>query len=175
MSTEEIWNQFSPELKGFINKRVGNSAIAEDILQEVFVKIHLNSQSIKDDDKLLNWVYQITRNTIIDHYRKIKKEGKADTRIEDDVKNIDPLEFINCFTSFLRDLPAEQREALEETTLAEASIKSYADANGINYATAKSRIQRARQTLKSKILDCCAVEADIYGNILDHHCKKGKC
>src|SRR5215216_6612283 len=61
------------ELKGFVYKRVKDKALAEDIIHDVFLKAQKNSNQLKDTQKLSAWIYQITRNTIIDHYRKNSK------------------------------------------------------------------------------------------------------
>ena len=68
--TKDIWEEFHLELLGFIKTRINDSDTAEDILQEVFVKIHNNTDTLKQNFSLASWVYQITRNTIIDFYRK---------------------------------------------------------------------------------------------------------
>ncbi len=70
--TEDIWNGCSNGLKSFILKRVGEPSLADDLLQEVFLKIHSKIDTLKDEAKLCNWIYQIARNTIIEHYRKHK-------------------------------------------------------------------------------------------------------
>ena len=67
--TENIWNQFKDELLRFIVSRVNDKDIAQDLLQIVFIKIHSKSDSLSDNDKLTSWLYQITRNTIIDYYQ----------------------------------------------------------------------------------------------------------
>ena len=72
--TTSIWNEFSQELLGFIKARVNNEQNAEDILQEVFIKIHTKIDTIHKHQKIASWVYQITRNAIIDFYRKKKNK-----------------------------------------------------------------------------------------------------
>ena len=66
MTTEAIWNEFGSGLFGFIKGKVNNQENAEDIFQDVFIKIHQKSGQLKEEDKLSSWVYQITRNAIID-------------------------------------------------------------------------------------------------------------
>ena len=69
MTTEHIWEDFHAQLKHFILKRVPHEQAAEDILQDVFVKIHLHIRTLKDQQKLQGWLYQIARNAITDYYR----------------------------------------------------------------------------------------------------------
>ncbi len=66
--TEEIWIQFGEQLKYFILGKVKDSNSADDILQEVFLKVHAKKKKIKDDSKIKAWIYQITRNVIIDFF-----------------------------------------------------------------------------------------------------------
>ena len=74
--TEKIWLEFNNQLKAFIVRRVKVNSLAEDILQEVFIKIHSNIDNLKDEQKLKGWIFQITRNSIIDYYMK----KRIDTR-----------------------------------------------------------------------------------------------
>ena len=69
--TGELYRQFHCELENFIYSKVKDKVISKDILQEVFVKIHLHQHSIKDQSKITAWIYQLTRNTIHDNYRKL--------------------------------------------------------------------------------------------------------
>ena len=67
---QNIWKDLHQELQKFIFFKVKNKQISEDILQDVFLKIQLQVHTLKDSSKLTSWVYQITRNTILDHFRK---------------------------------------------------------------------------------------------------------
>ena len=57
-------------LRAFIAKRVNDQGHVDDILQDVFVRAHRQIDSVNDPDRIISWIYQITRNAIIDHYRK---------------------------------------------------------------------------------------------------------
>ena len=59
-----IYKQYHSKLLVFINSKVQNAEDAQDILSEVFIKIHNNIQKIDSDEKLTSWIYTITRNTI---------------------------------------------------------------------------------------------------------------
>lgn len=66
----QIWDDFTAQLKRFIASRIHREADVEDILQDVFIKIHRGIDRLEDRSKLHAWVYQITRNAINDYYRK---------------------------------------------------------------------------------------------------------
>ncbi|MBA2680971.1 MAG: hypothetical protein H0U76_21570 [Ktedonobacteraceae bacterium] len=68
-TTEQAWEAFHAPLHQFIRRRVADEAVAEDLLQDVFLRIHQYTASLKDVRRLEGWIYQITRNLIIDYYR----------------------------------------------------------------------------------------------------------
>lgn len=171
-TTDKIWNEFNKELLHFIGKRVKNREVANDLLQDVFVKIHLKLPTLTDHDKLASWVYQITRNTIIDHYRKLKPQGDlSDTADEPQEPETYNSEFSKCLQPFLNGLPDDYREAILQTELGELSQKEFAEKAGISYSGAKSRIQRGREKLLELFNQCCKISADQYGNIMEYQGK----
>ena len=69
----ELYKQYYSKLLAFINSKVQNKHDAQDILSEVFIKIYKNIDKLDSDEKITSWIYTITRNTIIDFYRKNNK------------------------------------------------------------------------------------------------------
>ena len=180
ISTSKVWEEFSDRLKGFILQRVHNEDDADDILQDVFYKIHKNINNLNDQDKLRSWVYQITRNTIIDYYRHQGKvveeplatdgEGVGVDLIPDGMDDISA-----CLKPMIEALPDKYRQAIMLTEYEELSQKELAAKLGLSFSGAKSRIQRARSRLKQALLDCCHFEFDRLGNILDYQPKENTC
>ena len=68
--TEELWQRMHDGLRAFIAKRVSDQSHAEDVLQDVFVRVHRQLDSVNDPRRIVFWIYQVTRNAIIDYYRK---------------------------------------------------------------------------------------------------------
>ena len=66
MTTEKVWEEFHPRLKNFILKRIPDEQSAEDLLQEVFLKIHARIDTLRDEEKLQSWIYQIARKAKTD-------------------------------------------------------------------------------------------------------------
>ncbi|MCT4622215.1 MAG: RNA polymerase sigma factor SigZ [Schleiferiaceae bacterium] len=167
--TARIWDSFNDELLGFIKSRVKDSDLAQDILQEVFIKIHQKLPSLKSEDKLTSWVYQITRNTIIDHFRKKgnteKLEDQIAKHLPDEIAEVNK-DFSSCISPFIEDLPVKYKDVLQQTVFAGTSQKEYADQHDLSYSAVKSRVQRGREMLKNAFIDCCNLEADKYGNII---------
>jgi RNA polymerase sigma-70 factor, ECF subfamily len=168
------WSSLQNELKGFVFKRVKNKALTEDIVHDVFLKVQEKIHQVRESDKIFGWIYQITRNTITDHFRKKMKNI--------DPKEIDwessPSNFNDCVTNTIIELiptlPDIYRIPLEMTELQNFSQVEVANRLGLNYTTAKARVQRARQMLRAKMEQVLIVKTDGYGNVI--LCKdKGSC
>ena len=165
--TEHIWQDLSDQLFNFILKRVNSKDMAEDILQDIFLKIHLNIKSLSENDKLTSWVYQITRNAIIDYYRKKKIQTDEIPELPEQIES-DNLnkEFLGCLKSHLAQLNESDRELIVKTSFENVSQKDLAQQLNLSYTATKSRVQRARKKLNELFVQCCQVETDHYGNII---------
>lgn len=178
--TEQIWVEFSSALRSFISSRVSDPSQIDDILQDVFLKIHSNIDLLKESTKIRNWVYQITRNTIIDYYRKhkIKVEDIDEIPLEDEeaynnINNLVELEPAQKVAAGLKgmiaDLPDKYAQALYLVEIEGLSQVDLAKKLGISVSGAKSRVQRGRQLLKDSLMRCCHFELDRYGRIINYH------
>ena len=169
-NTEELWLQLGNRLKAFILSKIHDETIAEDILQEVFIKIHSKIDSLKDDTKIQPWIYQITRNLIVDYFRSVKKDKQKLPYLlesEEDTPNEFMEETLRDMVKMMDELPPEYCEALCLTELGEMSQKEYAEKAGISYSGAKARVQRAKKKLKDNLMKCCHYQFDRYGTVID--------
>ncbi len=168
--TETLYHQFHQELERFILSKVKDKAIAKDILQDVFVKIHLHLHTIKDLSKLKAWIYQLTRNTVNDYFRKQKSTTDEEEILTEiaDTYLLSEQGLESCVTPFIAQLPPKYKEALLLTDIKGLSQTELATQLNISYPAAKSRVQRARQKLKTLFTDCCRIHTDSYGNVLSY-------
>lgn len=174
MITEQLYNRLGKQLKYFIFSRVGNEAAAEDILHDVFIKIHSSIASLKDTSKLESWVFQITRNAIIDYYRKRKQyveieDSHAASEEDDEVDDAHRKASHGLF-DMVEELPQIYRDAILLTEYQGLTQKELALRMNISLTGAKSRVQRARKMLRDLLLQCCHFEFDKYGTVIDY-CK----
>ena len=168
---ENIWSQVSYNLKAFIMSKVKNEADTEDILQETFLKIHQNFHTLKNKSRVESWIYQITRNQIIDHFRS-NQEGQKIKAIRNEFAvstsvNRYMISAIRDMIEMMDELPPEYCEALCLTEIEGMSQKEFAEIKGLSYSGAKSRVQRARIMLKDMLLKCCHYQFDKYGTVID--------
>ncbi|MBD3308604.1 RNA polymerase sigma factor SigZ [candidate division KSB3 bacterium] len=172
--TESIWRAFSCQLKGFILKRVADEALADDLLQEVFIKIHTHIGTLHDETRIESWIYQITRNTLIDYYRSRRRKLGLDVpQIASDLdvmpENTPHEEIASGLKTMIDELPEQYRQALVLTEFEGLSQKRLAQHLGLSVSGAKSRVQRARQQLQDLLMQCCHFEFDHYGTIIGYH------
>lgn len=165
-----VWAGFHQELHRFVLRRVRDPDVAQDLLQEFFIKIHLHLDTKTQAERLAAWVHQIARNTVLDYFRQPRLATAPATDPEPLpavlAEPLAPVDFTACLQLFVNRLPAGYRQALQLTELGTLSQKDYAAPLGISYSGAKSRVQRARRQLREPFTACCRIEADAYGNIL---------
>src|SRR5512136_1857039 len=176
---ELAWERYSRRLLAFIRSRVGDDADAEDILQQVFIRVHRNlcCQPDSEWDKPESWIYQIARNLIIDHYRRRREtleipDGLPADPDVDELVRLEPdpeAALALSLKEMIDDLPEPYRQALLLTEYQGLSQKQLAESQGISLSGAKSRVQRARDKLREMLLQCCHFEFDRRGRILDYY------
>jgi len=173
--TGAIWTKYSPRLKHFIRNRLSDESSTDDVLQEVFKKIHLHIGTLQDETKVERWIYSITRNTIIDHYRSRKIEEAVPQYIPVSDKlpeKIDAKTGCISIKAIIESLPQPYARALLMTEFEGLTQKELAQRLGISISGAKSRVQRARKMLKAKLAECCRIEYDRHGTIVDYQCSE---
>jgi RNA polymerase sigma-70 factor, ECF subfamily len=178
MEINKIHNQFHKLLHNYIVVRVNNKDDAADILQDVFIKISSNLNSLTEDEKLRSWIFTITRNAIIDYYRKNANTKKTDItdKITDELPEEDDVDVTKgldkCLKGFIQKLPEEYRAIIIDSELKGIKQKELAEKYDLAYPSLRSRVQRGRARLKEMILNCCKIELDSRGNILNATSKK---
>ena len=171
---EQIWREYAAALRGFIQSRVDDADVADDILQNVFLSIHSKIDSLKDTGKLRPWIYQISRNAIIDHYRSLKSHAELPESIvqpEKDNAETARQEIESCMLPLVRNLPDTYREAVMLSEIEGMTQKQVAEKLGLSLSAAKSRVQRGRIMIKNMLNDCCRFEIDHRGTMVDYQLK----
>ncbi len=173
MQTSEldtVFRQFHTRLKRFILTKVSDEDTADDILQDVFLKVHANIEELKDSSKLESWVYQITRNAIIDYYRTKKQSQPLPEELQDDESTETPVQRLSLgIDKFINQLPDDYREAIMMSEIEGIKQAEVAKRLGISVSGAKSRIQRGRKKLKELLFECCHFEFDRFGAVIDYY------
>ncbi len=174
----ELWQQVHEGLRAFIAKRVGNDAEVEDILQEVFVRVHRNLDQLKEPERLISWVFQITRHVIIDHYRAPNRRRELPVGLAEELGREESAapsesgptaaeELSGCIRPMIERLSTEYREAMMLVELNGLTQQEAAERVGLSLPGMKSRVQRGRRQLKELLDQCCAIELDGRRGVID--------
>lgn len=175
---ENIWKEHHDQLLAFIKRRIKDDDESEDILQDVFVKILLKIDALKDQSKLKSWIYQLTRNAIYDHFRGNQNPKNVENiNLESNTDDLPQAmqEATGWIGFYVHALPELYREALILYELEGKSQKEIAEKLNISYVNARTRVQRGRQILKKNLTDCCVFNVDAYGNIIDYNTRPVSC
>ncbi|HEX7153751.1 MAG TPA: RNA polymerase sigma factor SigZ [Thermoanaerobaculia bacterium] len=169
----DAWLGHRTALHRFVLGRVGNPDAAEDIVHDVLLRAWARQAKLRDEAKLVPWLYQMTRNAIVDHYRRQRPTEEVPEELAAPEAEPDAIaELAACLTPFVAQLPEGYRSAIELSELEGLKLHETADRLGISLSGAKSRVQRGRAKLQEMIVACCALERDHRGAIVDFTKKK---
>jgi RNA polymerase sigma-70 factor, ECF subfamily len=184
----EIWREVHDSLRGFIAKHVRNEVEANDILQEVFLRVHRHLDRLSNPDRVMAWLYQITRNAIVDYYRSPGRRREVPVGLAGDVETTVPVslpsddescqlrtELAACLRPMLDRLSKDYREAVMMVELQGLTQQAAARRLGLSLSGMKSRVQRGRKQLKEVLDECCLIQLDRRGGVADYEIRDVGC
>ncbi|MEQ1880626.1 MAG: sigma-70 family RNA polymerase sigma factor [Burkholderiales bacterium] len=148
-------------LRAYLRRRVRDSAVAEDLLQEIFLKALTALRSRRPPANLTGWLYAVARTTVIDHYRSWRP---ADETLSDQLPDVEAnderahQELAACLRPLTEQLPPIYRDALIAADFQGEELNSLAGKHNVSVSAIKSRTSRARAMLRDRLLECCKVE-----------------
>lgn len=160
------WDSLYNELVSFVHGRVKDRPTAQDIVQEVLIKVHTKSSQLKETDKIIGWIYRITRNAVADHFRNTSKKVEPINVGWDSSHNEFNDCVAHCLTVLMGTLPDRYRLPLQLAEVENMSQFEIAERLNISYSGARSRVQRARRMLKEKLDELYYIKTDTYGNVV---------
>jgi RNA polymerase sigma-70 factor, ECF subfamily len=162
-----LWHEFSDPVRQYLRKRTRTKADADDLLQEVFVRIQKRLPDLREPAKLQGWVYRIARNAVIDHYRSKRRDVPLEFEPEsDDPAGRDAVDLTPALRAFIASLPPQYREPLVRHEFQGESLQEIADALNLSLTATKSRVRRARLLLREMLDRCCRFEFDARGKVI---------
>jgi RNA polymerase sigma-70 factor (ECF subfamily) len=177
-TSQEVVNQLvgnHREFLRYVERRVGNRAIAEEIVQEAFVRSLDRGDEIRDS--VVGWFYRVLRNAVIDHQRR---QAVANRRLDEFAAELETTgdggqELANvvcaCVGQLAGTLKPEYADALQRIEVDQVPVKDYAEAVGISASNAGVRIFRAREALRKQVARSCGTCAE--HGCLDCTCSAG--
>jgi RNA polymerase sigma-70 factor (ECF subfamily) len=156
-----LFDKYKTKLLNFVYRFVGNQIDAEDITQEVFLRVYNSKNKYKPKSKFSTWIYKIAKDLCIDYLRKHKHEiipideeiiqQLSDKTNDEPNVSAERNEINKIIHSALFSLPVNQRTALYLKVYENKSYKEIAQILGCSVSAVESLIFRARQSLKEKL------------------------
>ena len=165
----KAWRANESELHGYLAHRMGNSHLAEDLLQEVFIKAMRQGAGFCSLDNSRAWLFQVARNALVDHQRLHHETVELPDDIPEPDEKAEPLVALGeCVGRVLTELSAEDRDIIEQCDLNGMKQQAYADVHHLTLPAVKSRLLRARQKMRETLSTNCKVHFDAEGRVDGH-------
>ena len=144
---------------GFAQKRVGDAALAADLVQDSLVKALQAANMPADDEKMVPWFYQILRRSIIDLYRRNDARNRALSEFEASLPQTPDSEttsaICNCFKDLIPHLPEQYQQILQEVDVKGRATVDVARDMGVTPNNLNVRLFRARKQLRDRLETVC--------------------
>ncbi len=168
MNLLEIQDQYYDRVRKFILASVRDESIADDLIQETFIRVQENLNTLHDPAKLSSWVFRIASNLCQDYFRNRKRssseeeihEGLIDLQETPLQKKMEQGEMSRCVRDQLELLPESHRRVLILAEIMEFSHQEIAEIMGLTVENVKVRLHRARTKLKKILEEKCVFEVD---------------
>jgi RNA polymerase sigma-70 factor (ECF subfamily) len=177
LTTEQVWEDFRSRLRGFLLRRVRDEALADDLLQETFIRVHRGLGAVRDPSRLLPWLSRVARSVVADHFRSELAGRGAVAETPERTGEQEATNYNNelgqCLSGMATSLPVPYRQAFKLVEVQGYKQREAASELSLSLSGAKSRIQRARKMLRESLLKCCEIEFDRRGNAIDYQVRSG--
>jgi RNA polymerase sigma-70 factor (ECF subfamily) len=162
------WHANERELRGWLRRRLGNPADADDLLQDLFIKALRQGERFCAIGNARAWLFEVARNAVADRARLQRVSIELPANLSDDCEEVAPVDSLAvCLPRVLGELNPADREAITLCDLQGVPQAEYARRKGLSLPGAKSRIQRARQRLREQLSQACQVRLDAAGQVSD--------
>ena len=158
----------------YLERRVGDRALAEDILQDAFAKVVEHPDRAPTDEGIVPWFYRTLRNAVVDRLRRQGSAARAHEAFARELETSQTpspelvTEICACVSRLAGTLKPEYAEALQLVEVRGTPVKSFAQQKGLSAGTAAVRVFRARQALKKRVTESC-------GTCAEHGCVDCTC
>lgn len=144
----------------FLERRLGDRALAEDLLQDAFVRGLDKANELRDEEAVVAWFYRVLRNVVIDHHRRGATRSKALERLAAELETARAGTeahgaVCQCVKTLAETLDPKYAEALRRIELDGVAVKDYAAEVGISASNAGVRVFRARNALRERVQRSC--------------------
>ena len=150
----------------FVFRSVKVQAVADDLLQDVWFAVARNAAHYEVKAKFRTWLFTLAHHRLVDHLRTAKNHTSLDASDEEErsladtlaadsgfgpVRQLQSREQAAALIAAVEQLPLEQREAFLLQAEGDLSVQEIAEATGVHFETAKSRLRYARASLRQHL------------------------
>jgi RNA polymerase sigma-70 factor (ECF subfamily) len=169
MDIFEVYDHHYDRVRRFILATVKDDWVADDLVQETFVRAQKNLDSLRDASKLSSWLFGIAYNLCMDHFRRLKSSGWSEVLDVNEMeipeealiqKELEQQQMGKCVQEQMQLLPESLRTVLILFDTMDFSHEAIAEVLGISVENAKVRLHRARKRLRSILEEKCTFEMD---------------
>jgi len=168
------WKELEQHLRPYLARRVASPTDIDDILQEIFVRMHRSLAALRDEERFGGWVYRVANSAIIDHARQRARVPHLTSRDDFELEaSPEPADeqfqsaLGECVALFVSRLSSPYREAVTLTELQGLTQKEAADMLGVSLSGLKSRVQRGRSKIRRMFEECCQISVDCRGRVIE--------
>lgn len=167
------WHTLESKLRPFVARRVPSPADADDVLQDLFLRMQKGLPQLREEERFGPWVYQVARSAIAEHHRQMSRHPLPSGQAPDEPatspepdESAAESELSACISLFVAVLPSPYREALMLTELEGRTQAEAAHLLGLTVSGMKSRVQRGRARLREAFEECCEIALDARGRVI---------
>ena len=162
------WNAHAAELRGWLRHRTGNTALADDLLQDLFLKALRQGERFCELNNARAWLFEVARNLLADQLRVAHQMIELPDDLVAHAEDVDTVDALTgCLPRVLSELSADDRDALTLCDLQGMPQAEFARQRGLSLSAAKSRVQRARVRLHAQMSVACQVKMAESGSVSD--------
>jgi RNA polymerase sigma factor (sigma-70 family) len=146
---------------GFVQRQVQSKDVAEDIVQEAFVRGIDRIESLRDEAAIVAWFYRVLRNAVFDYFRRSSVATRGLEALAKEIEhapaqNDESQEGVcKCVGHLATRLKPEYAEALQRIEVEGVAVKAFAEERGLSSGNAGVRVFRAREALRRLVHSCC--------------------
>lgn len=176
------WKELEQKLRPYLARRVASPVDIDDLLQDIFVRMHQGLTELRDEERFGGWVYRIANSAVVDRARQ--RSRAPQTGDSDDVAASDlpqapvvpedelQADLSECVALFVSRLPSPYREAVTLTELQGLTQREAAEMLDISLSGLKSRVQRGREKIRRMFEECCQISVDCRGRVIQCEARK---
>lgn len=163
----DAWSVHESALRGYLRHRLGDVHDADELLQDIFLKVLRQGRGFCAVENSHAWLFQVTRNALTDRLRS----GREHLPLPEDLPApvaaaAPPIDGLSqCLPRVLAELSKADRLTLTLCDIEGQPQQVLADRLGLSLPGAKSRLQRARVRLRQRLVDACQVRFDEAGTV----------